>query len=185
MVFWLSMLAYPAFLMQKNLAFIAVLTVAAFLAQAFVYGKLKIWFSLQVIVSVVLLHLLFPSGRVFFEAGPLIISEEALKLGLRRALSIVGLTAFSRLAMSQGLKLPTLLGALIGRQLEYFNAFTASKRYPVSFKGLLFSLDAFLLEGRQSAQKPYTIQRRKNLAFALACLLAVLAWSLQCYSWLS
>ena len=54
-----------------------------------------------------------PFGRILFQAGPVIIAEGSLFLGLQRAVTMSGLIMFSRLALLSVPRLPGKFGALL------------------------------------------------------------------------
>lgn len=140
-----GMLMLPPFLMIEGLPYKAALAVFfAFLA--LLAGKRLRWgYFLILIASVTFFHLLTPWGRVLFEIGPFPITVGALKGGLIRGFTLVGMVFLSVAAVRPELELPGRLGGLLGRTFYYFDSILEGKKR-LSRKNFFGSLDALLLE---------------------------------------
>ncbi len=121
-------LILPAYLFQTNLA-IRVLQVLLFAWLATVNGKRIKWvYFVVMVVSITFFHTLNPFGEVLARIGPYTITRGALRDGLMRGFTIIGLVFISLFSIRPDLKLPGRLGGLLGRVFWYFERIFASKR---------------------------------------------------------
>ncbi|MFW6250436.1 MAG: hypothetical protein ACOC47_04960 [Alkalispirochaetaceae bacterium] len=119
-LFLTGAITLPAYLLQDNL-YVRLAQVLLFAALASVAGKRIKWLYFLVMVSsITFFHLLVPMGRVIVEVGPLPITEAALRNGLLKGLTIVGLVFISLFSVRSDLKLPGRLGGLVARLFFYF-----------------------------------------------------------------
>lgn len=115
MLFWAGMMTLPAYLLQDVLA-IRVAQVVLFGALAQVAGKKLQWvYFISIIATITLFHVIVPSGAVLAEIGGFRLTEGALRTGVFKALTIVGMVFISLVAVRADLRLPGRLGALAGK----------------------------------------------------------------------
>lgn len=115
LLFWGGMLTLPAYLLQDNLL-IRVAQVILFGALARVAGKKLQWvYFISIIVTITVFHVIVPSGAVLAEIGGFRITQGALRTGVFKALTIVGMVFISLVAVRADLRLPGTLGSLAGK----------------------------------------------------------------------
>jgi len=82
-------------------------------------------------------------GRVLFEVGPMPITEVALRNGVLKGLTIVGLVFISLFSVRSDLKLPGRLGGLVARLFYYFERIMEG-RHKIEARRLIGSIDEVL-----------------------------------------
>jgi heptaprenyl diphosphate synthase len=180
-LFVAGMFVIPAFLFQQHLI-VKVGQTLLFAVLAAVAGKRIKWLYFLVMVSTItVFHVLTPLGRVLFEVGPIQVTYGAVRLGLLKGFTIVGLVFISLSTISRDLRLPGTLGGLIGRLFYYFERILDTKNR-VSARNLIPSLDNILddlYEPGQIAAEPTPV-RRTTAPVGLAAMVAVVAvnWGL-------
>lgn len=133
LLFAAVMLAFPAFLFQKNLTVLAGEAAAFFFLALTRRGKLRLLPSLLMIAGITFFSLLSPHGQVVARWGTLAITTGALETGLRRGVTLAGMVFLSQLAVSPQVGLPGRVGAfvvdmfgvleqLVGKQQEFRQA---------------------------------------------------------------
>lgn len=136
-------LILPAYLFQTNLA-IRVLQVLLFAWLATVNGKRIKWiYFVIMVVSITFFHTLSPFGEVIARIGAYTVTRGALRDGLMRGFTIVGLVFISLFSIRPDLKLPGRLGGLLGRVFWYFERIFDSKRR-IRVTALIESVDEVL-----------------------------------------
>jgi len=86
-----------------------------------------------------------PAGKVLFCIFNFPVTEDALKLGLSKGLTIITLIYISRFTVSKYLKLPGKLGKILEYALNYLNELM-KYRNKIKMKKAFKSVDALLLE---------------------------------------
>jgi heptaprenyl diphosphate synthase len=118
----------PAIFFQKSLVFLAVDALLAISLSVSVGRRFKPLPNLLVLVTMVLVHLCQPSGKVLWNFGWITLTEGALQEGLRKALILIGMVYVSQFMTVGKPDLPGKLGKLLAIQLAYFGAFSRSWR---------------------------------------------------------
>ncbi|MCL1928535.1 MAG: Gx transporter family protein [Treponema sp.] len=109
----LSVFLAAVFLLVPQLPFRAALFLLFwFLAMVFKV-KTRPLFTIISMAMITLCNLFPPFGKVLLKAGPVIVAEGSLLLGLQRAVTMSGLIMFSRLALLSVHRLPGKFGALL------------------------------------------------------------------------
>jgi heptaprenyl diphosphate synthase len=108
-------------------------------------GRPRLPNAILIILSITLVNLLVPYGRVLLSLGPLRITAGALRTGLGRGLTLEALIMLSRSSVRPDLKLPGLFGELLGESFRIFSFLTEKKRL-VNPKDICGSIDELLLE---------------------------------------
>lgn len=134
LLFAAVMLAFPAFLFQKNVMVLVGEATAFFFLALSRRGKLRLLPSLLMIAGITVFSLFSPHGQVVARLGTLAITTGALEAGLHRGVTLAGMVFLSQLAVSPQVRLPGRLGAfvvdmfgvldqLVGKQQEFRQAF--------------------------------------------------------------
>lgn len=100
---------------------------------------------LVVLTSVVLMNLLQVNGKVLFTIGSFSVTLGALKIGLDKALTLIGMLYVSQYMVSGRPKLPGKFGQLLSKQFLFFEHIVTSWKRPERGK-FIESLDVVLEE---------------------------------------
>lgn len=133
LLFAAVMLAFPAFLFQKNVMVLVGEATAFFFLALSRRGKLRLLPSLLMIAGITFFSLFSPHGQVVARLGTLAITTGALEAGLHRGVTLAGMVFLSQLAVSPQVRLPGRVGAfvvdmfgvleqLVGKQQEFRQA---------------------------------------------------------------
>lgn len=133
LLFAAVMLAFPAFLFQKNVMVLVGEATAFFFLALTRRGKLRLLPSLLMIAGITFFSLFSPHGQVVARLGTLAITTGALEAGLHRGVTLAGMVFLSQLAVSPQVRLPGRVGAfvvdmfgvldqLVGKQQEFRQA---------------------------------------------------------------
>jgi hypothetical protein len=96
-------------------------------------------------VGVIASNLVVPVGRELASVLGIAITETALKSGVAKALTLVGMIAASQFSIRPDLRLPGSFGGLLARSLLYFQRIMAARRR-IDRRDPIGSIDAVLLE---------------------------------------
>jgi hypothetical protein len=119
---------------------------ALFLLLARLSGRrLRIVSYLLVAAGIVAFNLIIPVGRELFSVLGFPVTESALKSGVAKALTLVGMIAASQFSIRPDLRLPGRFGGLLGRSLLYFQRIMAERRR-IDRRDVIGSIDAVLLD---------------------------------------
>lgn len=115
LLFTAGMLVLPAYLLQDDLL-VRVGQVLLFGALAVAAGKRLQWIYFgSIMLTITVFHLIVPSGAVIAELGAFQFTLGALRTGVFKAFTIVGMVFISLVAVRADLRLPGTLGALAGK----------------------------------------------------------------------
>jgi heptaprenyl diphosphate synthase len=118
----------------------------AFLVLARLSGRrLRLLSYLIVSAGVVAFNLIIPVGRELFSVFGFPVTESALKSGVAKALTLVGMIAASQFSIRSDLRLPGRFGGLLARSLLYFQRIMAERRR-IDRRDIIGSIDAVLLD---------------------------------------
>jgi len=173
----------PAYLFQRLLVPKLIL-LAVFIAVGVVSGRrMRPLGNLLFFAAVVFFNLLSPSGRVCFSVGPLAVTEEALKGGVLKALSFVGLFYLSTFSIHPRIRFPGRVGYLLSRTFGYFHLLLQSGGFRP--RRPLESLDAMLLrlESDPDREAPDGPTRTTFGGFAFVLGILILTWGLGLSTW--
>ncbi len=146
-------LLMAAFIAQRDLVVRGV-EFAAFLALARLTGRrLRLLSYLLVSAGIVAFNLLIPVGRELVSLLGFPVTESALKSGVAKALTLVGLIAASQFSIRPDLRLPGRFGGLLARSLMYFQRIMAERRR-IDRRDVIGSIDAILLDVHGSGAAP-------------------------------
>jgi heptaprenyl diphosphate synthase len=187
-LFWCGIAALPAYLLQTNLV-VRFIQVVLFAALTKVAGKRLQWaYFLSIIATITLFHVIVPSGAVIAEIGGFRLTAGALRTGVFKALTIVGLVFISLVSVRADLRLPGRLGSLVGKIFWSFEQIMERResldvRRPFrSADGVLVSLYDELVSMDESVsrtgERKETARRSSAAGRAVAIGTAVLQWAL-------
>lgn len=142
-LFLTGLLIIPAYLLQSSIL-VRVLQVLLFAFLADRAGKKIKWLYFVIMVSsITLFNLLTPFGRVLVSVGPLEVTSGALRGGLMKGFTVVGLVFISLFSIRSDLALPGRLGGLIGRVFFYFEKILEGRKR-IEPRRLIASIDDIL-----------------------------------------
>jgi hypothetical protein len=144
-LFLAGALLFPAFLFQQDLGIRLLQLALFFLLNALRGRRVRVLPHLVVGLGIVIFNLIIPTGRVIIAVAGFPVTSGALRGGVAKATTVIGMIALSQFAISTGLNLPGRLGGLVGRSLYYFERIMA-KRKSVDRKKLIESVDSLLLD---------------------------------------
>jgi hypothetical protein len=145
MQFAAGALLMAGFLAQRDLVLRGV-EFAVFLLLARLSGRrLRLVSYLLVTVGVVAFNLVIPVGRELFSVLGFPVTESALKSGVAKALTLVGMIAASQFSIRPDLRLPGRFGGLLARSMLYFQRIMAERRR-IDRRDVIGSIDAVLLD---------------------------------------
>lgn len=187
-LFWSGMAILPAYLLQTSL-FVRLIQVVFFGWLTTVAGKRLQWvYFLSIIATITVFHVLVPSGLVIASIGGFRITLGALRIGLFKALTIVGMVFISLTAVRADLRLPGRLGTLAGKMFWSFeqimeNRSSMEVRRPfVSgdqlLLGLYDRLAAMDEEHARTGERKATAARSSRTGRILACVTVLMQWLL-------
>ena len=108
--------------------------------------KIRPVLSVATLSAVVIINLLFPSGKVLATVVGQKITQGALELGLLKGFLLIGLINLSRITVTDSVRLPGTFGWLLFRMFSYFEYLRESWKEQ---RGPIFGrLDALLLEAK-------------------------------------
>jgi uncharacterized membrane protein len=173
-----GLIILPAFLLQPSTAATAALALLALGAAAIVGRRIRILPNLLVLVSVTLANLLQANGLVLFEVWGFAVTAGALSIGLKKALTLIGLIYLSQYMVSRRPRLPGLFGYVVSLQLYYFEQITQKWRSQEK-GGLIHRLDQMLY--RLEHEEAVELQPERSLqagAPAARVLFVLASWAL-------
>lgn len=105
--------------------------------------KIKILPVLTMSVSIIAFNLCAPFGKILYAPFNLPITEGALLLGIKKALTVEGMIFISRWMIKPGFRLPGKIGLLISQAFTILNHLTSSKK-KLDRKKLIHSIDLIM-----------------------------------------
>lgn len=136
-------LTMAAFLAQRDLALRGVEFLAFLLLARLTGRRLRLLSYLVVSLGIVAFNLIIPVGRELFSIMKFPITESALKSGVAKALTLVGMIAASQFSIRPDLRIPGRFGGLLARSLAYFQLIVAERR-SIDRHDVIGSIDAVL-----------------------------------------
>ena len=135
----LALLFTESLPVQAGLAGLAVVLVLAD------RSRIRILPVLVMSASIVLFNLFVPFGRVVATPLGYPLTEGAILLGIKKALSVEGMVFFSRWMLKPGFRLPGRAGTLVAQAFGLVGRLTADRK-KIDPRNLIASLDAVMLE---------------------------------------
>ncbi len=171
----------PSFVLLESLLlkslYIALYAGLCFVTRRRTKPLLSVFRSAVLVVVVSFVHLLTPAGRILVRVHGFPITELALVSGLYRGLTLVGLFYISFFYVRRDIRLPGLIGSLLGRIFYYFNLFL--RQPAIDPKRPIESIDRILIETYGSKKADEEPERRTStIGFSILGALVALGWSL-------
>lgn len=135
----------PAFLFQRNLLLMIVQTGSFFLAAALAGKKIRPLPPIIMVATITVLNMFSPIGRVIVTIGRLNLTLGALRLGLVKSFTLIGLIYLSRATVRSDLRLPGRFGGIITRTFYYFDQIL-EKWQTIPKQKIIPRLDALIAE---------------------------------------
>jgi heptaprenyl diphosphate synthase len=185
-----GLLSVPPFLLQNHLLLQAAQT-ALFIAAALLAGKrVRLLPPVIILVSVSVLNLISPIGRVLTSFWRFSVTSGALYLGLHKSLTLIGLIFLSRATVRPDLTLPGRFGAVVSRSFYFFDRINETWE-TIPKQKIIPRLDALLERIREPADAPpeqesqgpgdhggNTAEGTTGLGFMFAGLFVAVQWTL-------
>lgn len=176
-VFFSAMICLPALVLQKSVAALWAQVCVLFVMALFQRGKIRLLPSVLLTICLCFFELCTPRGKIFFA----MLTQDALRAGLRKSGTLVGMIFLSQAALSPHLRLHGTAGRFFASTLAICNALAQQQ---ISFKrgNCIRILDEILLRTWHDcdfAQKnaPAVIRRHTALQKALPFLLTALMYA--------
>ncbi len=186
LLFWGGVLALPAYLLQGSLL-IRIAQVVFFGYLATVAGKRLQWvYFISIMVTITIFHLIVPSGAVIAEIGGFRLTLGAMRTGVFKAFTIVGMVFISLVSVRSDLRLPGTVGAVAGKVFWSFEQIM-ERREEVHIRDPLASAD-LLLSGiydqlatmddsaADTAQRKETAVRSRPVGIAIVVAIVAVQW---------
>lgn len=100
--------------------FVRLIQVGVLFFMAIQVKRIRIAYFIMLTLSIVFFYILVPQGKILYEWWFLTITEDALKSGVFRGLTLNGYVFLSLSYISPQLSLPTKYGALLSKSITYF-----------------------------------------------------------------
>jgi energy-coupling factor transporter transmembrane protein EcfT len=127
LLFLMGILSMPPFLFSESLEARAFLT-CFYLLCAHTSGKrLKLAPNLLAFILVTATNLVTPLGKILFQLGHFPVTLGALQLGIRKALTLIGMIALARFTLRTNLQVPGRFGSILSLMFFYFEKITERK----------------------------------------------------------
>ena len=176
-----GLLILPAFLLQPDPRYKALLALVFAGLSLFSGKKLQPLYFLMMVTSITFFNLLVPWGRVLFRVGPLTITEGALTRGLLKSFTLIGLVFLSLFTVRKELRLPGRLGGLVTRVFYYLDRIF-EVRGRLDPRNVTASLDTLLLSvydpGGRAPEPDRETDRHTPGGTLLLVLLVAGSWAL-------
>jgi hypothetical protein len=129
------------------------------------------------ILFITAFNIIIPYGQVLFAAGPVKITSGALKSGLHRAITFMGLIMLSKASVRQDLKIPGAFGELLGESLRLFSIMMG-KKPRLKIKNPIKTIDTLLLELSEEdfAANTEEPQKTKLAGYIILAVIICLSW---------
>ena len=147
--FYTGLAIMPPFLFTENIYLRAVFLLFILFLNLLTGRKFRIMPNIIITAGVVLANIYPPGGKIYFSIGNLLVTEEALITGLKKALFLTGSVYISRFAVRKELIFPGKTGNMIYKTFYYFEKFTEMK---LNFKKhVIEQIDMRLMEIENSS----------------------------------
>ena len=180
-LFILGLLTAPALVLQSHLLLKTGQTLMYLFLARFRRQRLFLPGGLIFLSATILFSLLNPFGRVLFEVSGFHVTEGALRSGLSRGLTVLGLLYLSRFSVRADLRLPGALGMLIAKTFFYLNRLLEARKHISSTsKGWIEKLDRLLetaYHGREETlNRVQSTKQTRWTGFICLLFLLILNW---------
>jgi heptaprenyl diphosphate synthase len=129
------------------------------------------------IFFIIAFNLIIPYGQILFTAGPLKITSGALKSGIHRAVTFMGLIMLSKASIRQDLKIPGAFGELLGESLRLFSIMMG-RNFRLKIKNPIKLIDNLLMElsvedFSDNLEEP---QETKPAGYVILAIVIIISW---------
>jgi heptaprenyl diphosphate synthase len=179
-LFFSGLIIMPALLFNPSVEYRALQFIFFWFLLLLTGKKTNPFLTLITILFIIAFNLIIPYGQVLFSAGPVKITSGALKSGLHRAVTFMGLIMLSKASVRQDLKIPGAFGELLGESLRLFSVMMGRK-YRLKIKNPIKVIDTLLLELSEEDFSTNTEEPKKTkpagyLILAVVIFLSWLPW---------
>ena len=176
-LFFSGLVIMPALLFNPSTEYRLLQFIFFWLLLLFTGKKTNPFLTLITILFITAFNLIIPYGQVLFMAGPVKITSGALKSGLHRAVTFMGLIMLSKASIRQDLKIPGAFGELLGESLRLFSIMMG-KKYRLKIKNPIKVIDTLLIELSEedfstNTEEP---QKTKPVGYIILALIIFLSW---------
>jgi len=177
-LFFSGLVIMPALLFNPSTEYRALQFIFFWLLLLLTGKKTNPFLTLTTIFFITVFNLIIPYGQILFSAGPVKITSGALKSGLHRAVTFMGLIMLSKASVRRDLKIPGFFGELLGESLRLFSVMMG-KKYRLKIKNPIKVIDTLLLELNEEEFSANTEEPQKTKSAGYIILAVVI-----CISWL-
>jgi heptaprenyl diphosphate synthase len=176
-LFFSGLVIMPALLFNPSTEYRALQFIFFWFLLLFTGKKTNPFLTLITILFIIAFNLIIPYGQILFAAGPVKITSGALKSGLHRAVTFMGLIMLSKASIRQDLKIPGAFGELLGESLRLFSVMMG-KKYHLKIKNPIKVIDTLLLELSEDEFSANTEeqQKTKSAGYIILALIIFLSW---------
>ena len=126
LMFFIGVFVAPSLVVSDSIIS-RILQLLMLLSIAFLLGrKIRVFRLLIFALTVIAFNLFSPVGRVLVEVMGITITTGALSLGIKKAISLIGLFILSKIIVRKDLLIPGAIGRHVSLTLNYFNTFSDS-----------------------------------------------------------
>lgn len=143
-LFFCGVLSLPAFLFGEAVWSKVLLTAVYILLNLLSGRRVKILPNVVLAAGIIAANLFTPFGRILLRAGTFPVTEGALRLGLLKSATIIGLVYLSRFTIRSDIRIPGRAGETFTLMLFFFERITEQKFKP-DRKDPWGGLDALLM----------------------------------------
>ncbi|TFG64929.1 MAG: hypothetical protein E4H36_01575 [Spirochaetales bacterium] len=122
--FLTALVCLPAFLLLDSFPVKLILTAGYILLTILLGRGFRLMPNIAVFISITVLNLFSPFGKVLLSLGPFTLTQGALQNGMAKSVTFIGLIYLSRVSVRRDLRFPGKLGSMLARTLGYFDMIT-------------------------------------------------------------
>jgi len=176
-LFFSGLVIMPALLFNPSTEYRAFQFIFFWLLLLLTGKKTNSFLTFITIFFIIAFNLIIPYGQVLFAAGPVKITSGALKSGLHRAVTFMGLIMLSKASVRQDLKIPGSFGELLGESLRLFSVMMG-KKYRLKIKNPIKVIDSLLIELSEEEFSANTEepQKTKPAGYLILALIIFISW---------
>jgi hypothetical protein len=176
-LFFSGLVIMPALLFNPSTEYRALQFIFFWFLLLLTGKKTNPFLTLITIIFIIAFNLIIPYGQILFTAGPVKITSGALKSGLHRAVTFMGLIMLSKASIRQDLKIPGAFGELLGESLRLFSVMMG-KKPRLKIKNPIKTIDALLLELSEEdfAANTEEPQKTKLVGYIFLAVIICISW---------
>jgi hypothetical protein len=146
LLFFAGILSIPPFLLIESIWLKLGLLLFYYCLSLFNKKHIRITYFLILSFFIVFFELMIPAGKILLEIGPVRLTDMALRRGVFKAATLVGLVFISLSTIRKDIRIPGGAGILFGKTFYYFEQLLQSKnrvkgkRFIESIDRILFSI---------------------------------------------